>query len=296
MNPSCTGGALRPDPILVYGAPRSGTTYLREILAAHPEVGLTNENRVFSWLHEVVDVLPHDERFVLGDRSAFVDLLRDELPELLRHYYRSTLPAARWWGDKNPHYASDPAILRTALVLFPGARFVHIHRDPRAVIASLLRKRHPDGSPWITPEDAHVLVVGHVRNALDFHAEVGDGRALRIRYEDLVADDEAVARGLFGWLGIPFVEPVAALCRQQRAERTGFSGPTSDLALAGSKAQAIADWKGRLPAARLRDSLQFLAPLLLELGYEDDASLDALNRSLDGVSRPGSRTKGRGVV
>lgn len=269
---------LNPDPILVFGAPRSGTTYLREILDAHPDVAMTNEFRVFSWLHAAVAALPDDDARVFEHRDAFVLQLQRELPDLLRRHYAAIAPLAKWWGDKNPHYAQDPAILQSALQLFPGARFVHIHRDPRAVIASLLRKRHADGRPWIGLEAAHAMVADHVRNALEFERQVGPARCLRVCYEQLVADDEAGARAVFAWLEIPLAEPVLELCRRQRERRTAFSGPTSDLRRAGSKAQAIAAWRGTVPVPRQAESLQFLGPLLLELGYEDAASLAELQR------------------
>lgn len=279
MHLSDTTG-LRSGPILVFGAPRSGTTYLRQILDAHPDVFVTNEFRVFSWLFAAVDALPLDDARLFEHRSEFVAQLQLELPELVRRYYAQLAGSARWWGDKNPHYAQDPAILQNAAALFPDARFVHIHRDPRAVIASLLRKRHADGSPWIGLEDAHAMVVSHVRNALDFAQQVGPERCFRVRYERLVADDEAMARSLFAWLGLPIAAPVLELCRQQQQQRTAFSGPTSDLQRAGSRAQAIEAWRAVVPAARQRESLQFLAPLLLELRYETEAGLEQLRASL----------------
>jgi len=72
----------------------------------------------------------------------------------------------------------------------------------------------------------------------------------------------------------------AQFCRSQRTGRTAFSGPTSDLGEAGSRAAAQRAWAAALPAAALRDSLQFLAPHLLRFGYETPTSLDACNRAL----------------
>lgn len=280
MTPSASAAATALDPILVYGAPRSGTTYLRQILDAHPEVTLTNEVRLFTWLHESVAVQPHDDRVVFEQRADFIAHLQRRVPEVVRSFYSRQGRMTRWWGDKNPHYAQDPAILRTVATLFPQARFVHIHRDPRAVLGSLLQKRHDDGRPWISSEDAHMLIVAHVQNALAFGRELGDSRVYSLRYEDLVRDDVGEARRLFGWLGIPWVEPVEDLCRAQATGRTAFSAPTSDLRRAGVTAEAIAQWRKVIPPNRLRDSLQYLAPVLLELGYEDAASLDAANRAL----------------
>jgi hypothetical protein len=51
------------DPIVVFGAPRSGTTYLEQILNAHPAVFISHETRVFAWLHHAL-VLTQDHRLL----------------------------------------------------------------------------------------------------------------------------------------------------------------------------------------------------------------------------------------
>ncbi|MCA8976405.1 MAG: sulfotransferase [Planctomycetes bacterium] len=272
---------LAPDPIVILGAPRSGTTYLQGIMVRHPEVAISNEVRLFEWLRRAT-TMPDDERVLFGRADEFLGHLRRELPGVIRSWYAAMAPRARWWGDKNPHYAESRATLDTIVELFPGARFVHIVRDPRAVIGSLLKKRHADGRPWVIPEEAHVLVGTHLNIAAEFGQACGGERFFELRYEDLVADDEARASELFEWLGIPFTDEVAAFCRSQQRERTAFSGPTSDLGVAGGRAEAIAAWSAALPADARPVSLQFLAPFLLRYGYEDEASLDAANRSLPG--------------
>lgn len=273
--------SLEADPILILGAPRSGTTYLQSILDRHPQISLTNELRVFDWLHRALRDLPREIGAELAQPNDFVATLARELPELLRGFYRRRAPEARWWGDKNPHYAADPALLDTVLELFPGTRFVQIVRDPRAVVASLARKQHDDGTPWIPLDQAHVMVVEHMQNGLALAGRVDPGRYVRIRYEDLVADDLAVTRGLLGALGIPVATEVERFCAQQMRERTPFSGPTTDLREAGARSAARAAWREVVPLERRRESLLMFAQLLLDLGYEDAASLDAENRSLD---------------
>lgn len=37
-------------PLMVIGAPRSGTTFLCNALNQHPDIGLTNESRIFAEL------------------------------------------------------------------------------------------------------------------------------------------------------------------------------------------------------------------------------------------------------
>ncbi len=268
---------LCPDPIVVLGAPRSGTTYLRQVLDSHPEVAMTNEHRVFEWLRRSLE-LCDDDQAVFEHRDRLRGWLTADLPRRLRAYYEEVAPDARWWGDKNPHYAAQPETVETLRTCYPGARLVHIVRDPGAVVASLLRKRNDDGSVWIAAEAAHTMVVGHVDNARRCVAEAGPQLGYELRYEDLVADDEGVARRLFAWLGVPFAPAVESFCRAQSRSRTAFSGPTTALSDAGAKAHEA--WSEAVPAADQRQSLQFLAPLLLRHGYEDAASLDARNRAL----------------
>lgn len=271
--------SLANDPIIVLGAPRSGTTYLQRIIDRHPQVALTNEVRLFEWLHRAL-AQADDERALLNQRDAFRDHLRAELPAMVRRYYEELAPTALWWGDKNPHYAESEATLQTIVSLFPGARFIHIVRDPRAVVTSLMRKKHLDGTDWTHPEYAHELTGQHLGIASKFGADRGTEHFYEFRYEDLVADDEGVAKALFEWLRIPFTEEVASFCREQRIERTSFSGPTTDLSQAGDRDAVRAAWAALAQPAEQHRSLEFLAPYLLQFGYETRESLEDIFKTL----------------
>ena len=70
-----------PAPLIVFGAPRSGTTYLQRVLDLHPAILLTHETRVFAWLHAVVNVLPANDQYVVTERGA--ECLHEPAPEEL---------------------------------------------------------------------------------------------------------------------------------------------------------------------------------------------------------------------
>ncbi len=268
-----------PDPILILGAPRSGTTYLRALVNAHPRIVLTRESRILNWMRRSFD-LASDDSVVSQHRAEFVAFLRRELPDQIRKFYRSLDSEACYWGDKNPRYAAHPETLTRIHEFFPASRYIHIVRDPRAVVASLLQKRHDAGGrPWATPEQAHSIAVGHVQTAADFGTAVGNRQYLELRHEDLVGDDLGQARAIFEWLEIPLAPEVEKFCREQMRQRTAFSEPTGPIA-GRATTERLAAWRAAVGEGRLRESLEFLAPALLARHYETPESLHSLMADL----------------
>jgi hypothetical protein len=265
---------LARDPIILYGAPRSGTTYLENILNAHPDVFISHETRVFAWLHHAL-ALTQDDRLVVGEREAFVNHLRSDFPRMIRDFYRALAPGALYWGDKNPHYA-DPynqGALELIAELYPGSRFIHIIRDGRDVVSSLLRKQ-TEGKPWVTFEQAHYTWKTHVRLGRAFGAKLPGNRYFELRYEDLVADDVRLAGELFDFLGIEPHPAVAAFCRGQQELRTPFKGPTRNL----QDGIAASDWSSVLDPQEQLESLELIGGPLVRHGYETEESLAELRR------------------
>jgi len=262
-----------PAPIIVYGAPRSGTTYLEHVLNAHPDVFISHETRVFAWLYRAL-MLTNNRLLVANERELFIEHLRAVLPVAMRDFYARLAPRARYWGDKNPHYA-DPRVagsLDLVAELFPSSRFIHLIRDGRDVVSSLMRKRGPDGRPWATFEEAHDVWKKHVRLGRAFGERVGVDRCLELRYEDLVADDVAVAAKALRFLGLEPHPAVEAFCRAQHERRTPFKEPTRDL----ERGIAASEWSTALNVEEQARSLELIGRQLVLCGYETQASLTRL--------------------
>jgi hypothetical protein len=261
------------DPFVVFGAPRSGTTYLEQVLNAHPEVFISHETRVFAWLHRAL-ASTGNELLVGNERELFVEHLRAVLPEAMRDFYRRLAPGVRYWGDKNPHYTDPRVVGSLDLVadLFPRALFVHLIRDGRDVVASLVRKRRPNGRRWATFEEAHDIWNSHVRVGRAFGERLPRDRYLELRYETLVADDVAVAATVFRFLGVEPDPAVDAFCRTQRALRTPFKEPTRDL----GRGIAASEWSAVLSPEEQSRSLDLIGKQLVLYGYETQESLARL--------------------
>ena len=279
--------SLVPDPIIVFGAPRSGTTYLEEILNSHPDVFISHETRVFEWLHKALALAENDE-FVLHHREAFVSHLRRAFPEVMRDFYRALAPDARYWGDKNPHYAEPENIRCLDLIgeLFPGSRFIHIIRDGRDVVTSLMRKQ-AEGKPWVTSfEEAHDTWKWHVHYGRLFSERLqSPDRYFELRYEHLVADDPAVAESMFRFLGIDFHPKVDKFCRSQFANRSPFQDPMRDL----SKGATASDWPEVFNQQEQLRSLELIGEDLTWYGYETEGSLAQLKERIDGAAGSSDR-------
>jgi SAM-dependent methyltransferase len=270
-----------PAPLIVFGAPRSGTTYLQRVLDLHPAIFLTHETRVFAWLHAAVSVLPASDQFVVTERERFVTHLRSTLPDVVRDFYAQLNPSTRYWGDKNPHYA-DPnnrGCLALTAALFPGTRFVNVVRDGRDVVASLLRRNHDNGDPWVDFEAAHRTWITHLEIGRSFGARQPPGSYLEIRYEDFVRDDVVGAKELCAFLDLELPAAVEEFCTAQRCERTPLSSPTR--AAIGDLSSS--DWSSVLSSEEQVRSLELLGPHLVQLGYETEDSLRQLAATAAGA-------------
>ncbi len=268
----------QPDPIVVCGAPRSGTTYTCRILNTHPQVFISHEIRLFTWVNRSLNVITKNEEVLLNHRDDFIEHAKASFPAMIRDFYRQKWPRAIYWGDKNPHY-TDPHnkdCLWLVAELFPGARFVHVLRDGRDVISSLLRKRNEKGEPWADFEKAHRKWMNNTDIAMEFGRSVGADRYVEVRYEQLVEDDAEMARRLFDALDIPIHPSVLDFCRSQQGSRTPFSAPTRDL----SEGAGSSDWRSVLsPDERIR-SLDLIGGHLIKYGYETRESLSRTRRHL----------------
>lgn len=256
--PGTDGEGRLGAPIFVIGAPRSGTTYLQESLNHHPQIFLTNETRVMTFVNRVLHRVGANRWVLMSHRADFLHLLRREMPVLIERFYveLGAQPGVRW-GDKNPHYAdphNDPECLDLIDELFPNAQFIDIVRDGRDVVASIVAKG------WAELDEAIAVWRGHIEHAASFGQRIASDRYIRIRYEDLRDDGVAVMRRLMRFLRLDDSAEVEKFVEDQEEQRTPLSNPTSDL-------RNSAGGKVRLKSRDVERIVEELGPLLAELGY-----------------------------
>jgi hypothetical protein len=250
-------GRLDDRLVFVVGSPRSGTTFLAGAIGSLPG---------FVDLGEVAPL-----KAVIPD---LVTLQPDAAAERLRR----TLAIARRVGlvgavrpvEQTPEMAH---LVDVAGLAYPDARFVHIIRDGRDVVSSLLEKR------WLRPaeageDDAGIAYGTYARfwvepDRREEFSRVSDARraawawrryvmaaraaraeVFQLRYEQLVSDHDAAADKL--------------------ALHLDVSPDTVAHALGHARPSSVGRFRRDLSEEQLSDVMAEAVDLLRELGYADE--------------------------
>jgi hypothetical protein len=237
-------------PLFIFSGPRSGSTLVQRILAAHTQVSTVSEPWVLlPLLSPLYGRLP-----VAGPRHALEhDAIADFLAELpegradyrtaaremaLTLYAKAARHEAAYFVDKTPLYH---LIVDEIVETFPDGRFVFLFRNPLSVVASAVELF--DAGRWEATRYHMALFqsIADLVPAARRHAAC----AVTVRFEDLVAEGEAPWRRVVDYLGLPW-EP-AMLERFARVELRGRKGdPTGTRQYRTLSREPLDKWRGTL--------------------------------------------------
>ncbi len=222
-----SAGSEAPAPFIV-GVGRSGTTLLRLMLDAHPELAIPPETHfavrlvkrfedgspgaeeTARWLAERnrwgdfgIEAAALEERLAAHRRLTAGDTLRDFFA-----LYAERHDKARW-GDKTPIYVRNMRRLERAV---PEAHFIHMIRDGRDVALSVWDRvgREKDATRMAR------LWKRRIRKARRQAEQLG--HYMEARYEDLILDTEPVLRKVAGFVELDW-DPVMLDYHEKSAER-----------------------------------------------------------------------------
>ncbi len=195
--------------VFIGGVPRSGTTLLQHMLDCHSEVFGGPEfdcipGIIQLWRH-VVGAHERGRIQVFCTReqidASFARLIEDLLLPVADDH------GTRLLSEKTP---LNVLVFAELLTVLPGCRVIHLVRDPRAVVSSLLQvgiRSQAKGEPapdFVRDAPSALRLTTEALNAGFRAAELFPGRVLTLRYEALVSEPEAVARQACGFLGLAF--------------------------------------------------------------------------------------------
>ena len=224
-----TSAPRLPMPIIV-GAPRSGTTLLRFMLDAHPELAIPPETgflalgskltgrgeslrkKFFDAITNYPPDAPGWQDFQIAKEIFWAKLVELE-PFTVADGYRAfyQLYAARFakprWGDKTPMYCMHMEKIAATL---PEAHFIHLIRDGRDVALSLRQT-------WFSPGQEIETQAAYWRRCVTTAQRQGERcrNYLEVRYEDLILKTQETLEQICEFLNLTYDD-----CMLRYYERT----------------------------------------------------------------------------
>jgi hypothetical protein len=295
------------EPVFIVGVPRSGTTLLAAMLAAHSRISCGPETHFFrklasvdadalvlpaTWPQAAVDFvcsiahasfsdrqpIPLIEKYQI-DRQQIDAYLRSKEPSVsnmlasVTEQYQLAMGKARW-AEKTPDHILTLGQIRKH---FPNSPIIRIIRDPRDVALSLTKV------PWGAMSFLEALLLW---KRLDEESESffqTDGLTYSLRYEDLITCPVDELTRLCQFIGEDFeagMLDTSKTGRQLNARQVPWKNKVSQ-PVDGSN---LSVWKNQLSEPELQLAEAILGGRLVALGYPRGASFTRLGNVYPALS------------
>jgi hypothetical protein len=222
-----------PNPIFIIGSPRSATTALARALAEHSHLWTSSESQILWDLFADGNLNKNYKRAQSGSGGSWLVDQGVEKADFLAFLgfginglFTRQSKGLRWM-DHTPHYTF---LTEDFVKMFPGSSFLHMLRDGRRVVHSMINYRTPNAQPNERGEDwskdfavACRTWARYVECALDF-CEKHPWCSLTVINEELIADPSTGFERILRFLGEPGEDGPA---NYFRVHRTNSSFPAN---------------------------------------------------------------------
>lgn len=257
-------GSSKENMIFILGMPRSGTTLIESLCAAHSDITAGDELIFMTSISKG-----------LGSESSATDQYYksmnaysgEDIQKMSNEYLSKTAEIgvnSRYFTDKLPHNFLNVGMIR---LLFPKAKIVHCRRHPvdncLSLYSNSMRSVHIKYKSDLTTLGLYYRQYWQLMQ--HWRDEVAD-QFHEVHYEDVVQNTELNARGLIEYLDLEWEERVMDRKGSQKTIKT------------------LSSWQARQPiyktsAGKWRNYEKQLAPLIDALGpivEEYESELEAL--------------------
>lgn len=229
-----------PNPVFVIGSPRSGTTILGMSLSTHPSFWASDETQIFTDLFG--DGRLHlnykRENDLAGSWLMKQGIPREQFFEMAGVGFNAMITrcaGGKRWVDHTPVHSE---ICRDLAMMFPGAKFLHILRDGREVVNSMIHMLSSfskdecarlaeqfSACQWMSDFRAACQTWRKYVEACTSLAKLHPQRCRLVRYEQLVANPEQAFADILRFLGEEDDPAPAAYQRGHRLNSSFASAP-----------------------------------------------------------------------
>jgi hypothetical protein len=282
----------RINPFFIIGTNRSGTTLLRLILNAHSQIAIPDEVDYFKWVnnnsrcikhwrHLKISSVQYKEfvaKFLESRTNIFPDVniakLKDDITEAeqfdFKKPYEMALEALaqsqgkQRWGEKTP---SNLFFIDILSDMFPHAKFIHIVRDPRAVVNSLNEPMF-----WPFPNDSVINALNWRRQVnitcLSLDKFVAPENKIFIKYENLVNSPLKTIECICDFLNEKFEEKMLLWHKDCSSYMKQKAQIFNRNAVSPLNRNLIEKWKNKLSHHEIAAIESICRKEMLNFGYE----------------------------
>ncbi len=270
-------------PFFIVGCGRSGTTLLRVMLNRHPLLAIPTESLfIVDYLRAEPTISAARLRWLLTKEKEIAEwglkiteedlagaaTARDMIDTV--HAIYAALHGKSIWGQKTPRFVRYGSLLKHA---YPEARFIHLIRDPRSVVSSLMRSNVHRSNPYF---GSHRWLAD-VGSGLELKRAYPDD-TLEIRFEELVSNPQETLEAVCGFLGIGFEPKMLESTRTTPAEYGRYYAQVhSDVGRAPDPGP-IALWRSHLSARHVSVIEQICGDMMRTLGYAPESDRPGVDR------------------
>lgn len=272
-------------PFFIVGAGRSGTTLIRSMLAAGGEVAIPVETQILHTLpvkfvayrglgwEDLCRLIianfeshPDFSRWETNLAAVYQRVIQLDKPqrslarlihEVYREYAAQHFPEAARWGDQSP---INTFYWKNIDKMFPEARYIHMLRDGRDVVASLSDRFGQGIIPTAVQRWKTSIQVTE-----NLQSRVGS-RFLLVRYEEITQNTKPVLQKVCDFLDIAFSNQMLDFYKSPSTIENRYDTFHANLGKPVFTS-SIGAWKSRLPLEVQDDVNRALAKELAKMGY-----------------------------
>ena len=279
----------RPRLIFLVSLPRSGSTLLQRILAAHPDIDSVTEPWLllpFGFLEKPWGLItPYDHEWARNALKDFIGTLpagREQFYDAIKNFilnlYRDSLNKrqAIYFLDKTPRYYF---ILPFIKKIFPDAKFIFLFRNPLAVFASIL-------TTWLNNElriYRYYPDLYYGPMALTEGYSLLHQNSIAVHYNDLVSAPEHEIKRVCEYLKINYDS--AMLSEYQNVEFNGqYGDKTGTDTYSNISTDSMDKWKSVFNSIyRKKLAKQYIRQISDEVLSDFDTSVNLLDIEIDSI-------------